>query len=873
MSQSRSSQGRLALSVLLSWSLAMPPGAAAAPPGPGTATASPSALVKRPAAQKPKTYAALPATKAFERSKGAVAERDWTVMYYLDADCNLEAPMMDDVDELEVIGSTDNVNVLTLLDRTPQHDRRDGNWSHSRLLLVTRDGQMGKIRSKILHDLREMDTADPRTLVEFVAFSIQNFPAKHYALVLGNHGGTWMGMLNDDTDNEEGMRLAPFVEALAALKAAGAPKLDLIVFDMCLMAQVEVMDAIAPYASYGVASEELEPGTGYPNHRVLHALASNPKMSPREFAQSMVREWHASYAEVGEATVTSSATDLAKVPDLVAAVDALAAALAQAPGPVLRAAARARAATHFYGGEQGGGGLASFDLGEFVALLARQDDAAPIRPQLEAVAAAVRAAVVEHAEGEAHRGSTGLAIYFPANRKVHPDYKSLPFARGSWDEFLKRGLTATGGSGGGSSTAGSSGSSTANNSGSTSAGSVGSPSTGSVGSSSTGSAASAPGVQIVSPDPAGMHPLGEGLTVRGTVSGSPTAIRASIGFRDPDGSITTISDEEVQSPGVTPLADGSALPVWHPGQSFTYQVRPRVRAVSDGKASRLVPLTPLSPGSRYARADASYNSLMGDLQVSTIFDTKTGKLETIFCLNEKGARVPTAVHPVKGERLVFYQTVAGDDGKAPRLRPVPALVSSGRTAGAKPGGGAADKSGLKLIDSALPVGDYVLTLTAYDAGGSPAGTARLRLRAGGGAGVAPGVAYPDYGLPSVSWDDVEYVDLTAIIPPAEYGQFEATWSDYDFMVVAESDDLSTQDLAYLSEVALTAEELQFDQADWSDEYEDDALDESTPAEDVDEDSADEAGDDGESADADDDADDDADAVSYTHLTLPTKRIV
>ena len=154
----------------------------------------------------------------------------------------------------------------------------------------------------------------------------------------------------------------------------------------------------------------------------------------------MVKEWTASYAEEGEATVTSSATDLAKVPDLVAAVDALAAALGQAPESVQAAAARARAATHFYGGEEGGGEIASFDIGEFAGNLAKQPEAAALKPQADAVVAAVKAAVVEHGEGEAHKGSTGLAIYFPANQKVHADYASIPFARGGWDEFLKKGL-------------------------------------------------------------------------------------------------------------------------------------------------------------------------------------------------------------------------------------------------------------------------------------------------------------------------------------------------------------------------------------------------------------------------------------------------
>ena len=775
MNLSTCRRGIVYLSLLIAAAFALPLAAATPAAKPTAAT-----LVKKQPAPKPKSYAA-PTAKKVAKSKGAVAERDWTLMYYLDADCNLEPDMLDDMDELESIGSTDNVNILVLLDRTPEHDDRDGNWSNARLLYVTRDATSGKLKSKVLNNLQEMDTANPETLVGFIAFGLQNFPAKHYALILGNHGGTWMGMLNDDTDNQAGMKLAPFVQGLEALKQAGAPKFDVIGFDMCLMAQVEVMDAIAPYASYGVASEELEPGAGYPNHRVLQALAKNPKMSGRDFAQTMVREWGASYAEAGEATVTSSATDLAKVKDLTGAVDALAAALSRADGSVQAAAAQARAATHYYGGEEGGGDLASFDLGEFAARLAQRPEAAPIKAQLDAVQAAVAAAVIEHKEGAAHVGSTGLAIYFPVGKKVDPGYASLPFVRGQWDEFLAKGLAGASGGGAGGGTG-------------------------------AGAAGAAMSVAISSPDPSATHPIGNGLPVTAQVKGRPASIRAAIGYRDADGGCTKVHEEEVASPGA-----------WQDGMTFTYTVRPKVRAISDGKNARMVPTTPLTAGSRYVRADASYNSMRGDQKVTTVFDGKTGKLETIFCESEKGARTTMAVHPVKGEKLVFYQPTVSKDKKTQRFRPVPALVASG---GSAKGKAKANGDDLRLVDSGIPAGAYILTLTAYDDAGNPSGGAELNLTAGGGGAgggaggpaVAPGLTYPDYGYPAVGYDDLDYVDLTQIIPAGEYDQFEADWIDYNFMAEYQVDDFSAADLAYLEAVALDAEQLAFDREDWSDEF-------------------------------------------------------
>ena len=127
-----------------------------------------------------------------------------------------------------------------------------------------------------------------------------------------------------------------------------------------------------------------------------------------------------------------------------------------------------------------------------------------------------------------------------------------------------------------------------------------------------------------------------------------------------------------------------------------------------------------------------------------------------------------------------------------------------------------------MVDTGLPAGDYILSLTAYNGSGAPTGRSHLRLTAGGES-VAPGVGYPSYGYPAVYGYDLQYVDLTLIIPVAEYGQFEATWSDYNFMAAAQSDDFSAQDLVYLQDVALDEEELQFDEANWSDEFDDESI--------------------------------------------------
>ncbi len=65
---------------------------------------------------------ALAAPRA--RAEGAGAE--WLVMVYMAGENNLEPFALDDVNEMERVGSTDQVQVVVLLDRPEKHFTEPG---------------------------------------------------------------------------------------------------------------------------------------------------------------------------------------------------------------------------------------------------------------------------------------------------------------------------------------------------------------------------------------------------------------------------------------------------------------------------------------------------------------------------------------------------------------------------------------------------------------------------------------------------------------------------------------------------------------------------------------------------------------------------
>ena len=192
--------------------------------------------------------------------------RKWLVMLYQNADDEtLEYDITFDVNTAEKIGSTEEVAVVAQLDRFEGSYSGDGDWSGSRRYYLTSDGDLESITSTVQADLGEVDSGDVNTLVDFTMWAIENYPADNYILIMSDHGAGWFGGYTDgDNGNEDGIYLPALESALQYVTAqSGIGSLDILGFDACLMAELEVWSAVAPYASVGVASEESESATGW----------------------------------------------------------------------------------------------------------------------------------------------------------------------------------------------------------------------------------------------------------------------------------------------------------------------------------------------------------------------------------------------------------------------------------------------------------------------------------------------------------------------------------------------------------------------------------------------------------------------------------
>ena len=385
---------------------------------------------------------------------------DWTFMVYLDGDNNLENASIDVFDALATVDSTDNVTVVVQFDRTPgwwewdpqaqewvwRDVHRYGNWTDCKRFNITKG--MTPTPDNAIMNLTEVNMGDPDTLRDFVNWTISNYPANYYFLVLWDHGIGCMGTCFDYF-NETGplpypdaLSLPEISQALSGLPAT----MDVVLFDACSMGMIEVAYQTKDYANVLVAPE----GLGWapaPYDDYLSSLASNSSMLPSEFARDVVTkyiEWCNDDARIQNATM--SATDLAQITTLTAAIDDFAITLKANEILYHEQIRLARSLTEGYKGPYGDQSGYYIDLYHFAEQIHSNvlDDARmrdeEIRNAADQLMTTLESIIIIE-ENKERPNSHGLAIFFPDEKAKYDEYKDLyektSFAEDTpWDEFV-----------------------------------------------------------------------------------------------------------------------------------------------------------------------------------------------------------------------------------------------------------------------------------------------------------------------------------------------------------------------------------------------------------------------------------------------------
>lgn len=349
--------------------------------------------------------------------------KKWTFLVFLNGANDLEEFGSLNVNQMEQVGSTNNINVVVQFKRIRGHDSSNGDWTDTRRYYIQKDADKVNIGSLLLSSRGDADMGKWQTLREFVDWGVANYPAERYCLVVWNHGAGWRsvklgknrGVSYDDATGSH----IDTIEIPKAIDLGGGKKWDVFAFDASLMQMSEVAYEIKDKVQFITGSEESPPGEGYPYQLILADLASNPDWSGRDFAVDIVQKTIDGYNQnyPGRAPdITQSALDASKLADIAPAVNDLGRALYNVRFAYADALIAAREDSESYAYPY------YHDLLDFTRRLtepfpgttgAPVPDAA-VQSAISRVKTAVNAAVIKNVHGGDHPRATGLSIFLPS---------------------------------------------------------------------------------------------------------------------------------------------------------------------------------------------------------------------------------------------------------------------------------------------------------------------------------------------------------------------------------------------------------------------------------------------------------------------------
>ena len=239
----------------------------------------------------------------------AAEKRPYTIMIYMNGS-DLESDFGLATDDLaEIIDSglrSQNANVIILTGGTRDW-QVDEIPSYECIIWEFVDGKINELKS-----MGDVSMGNPATLRDFLQFSMQNYPAEKFGLIMWDHGGgSIVGFGHDENFNDDALTLLDMKRAFDEAGLA-QQKLEFLGFDACLMATVEMAIIAADYAHVMIASEDLEPGEGW-DYTFLGVLNDTPRMDGFEFGKVIVDSFIDFFGPNSDEILTLSVVDLAQV--------------------------------------------------------------------------------------------------------------------------------------------------------------------------------------------------------------------------------------------------------------------------------------------------------------------------------------------------------------------------------------------------------------------------------------------------------------------------------------------------------------------------------------------------------------------------------
>jgi len=421
-------------------------------------------------------------------------KKDFTLALYMAADNDLAHYAIRNIRQMSAIGSTNSINIVAHLDIKSNNKKICSHFyvEKDKVLQFNTDNQM-------------LDSGNPESLIQFMSFAVETFPAKHYMLVFWDHGtgivdplgnkriqATNLFFYNPETRKLELDRSIDYLDlvcspdnnatgyfllrgicwddttghyltnqklmhALSVIKheVMGGKKIDIIGFDACLMSMLEVATIIKDFGHIMVGSQEVELGAGWNYQSILNPFIQG-SMDPLSFSRHIVKVYEKTYGPHTN-DYTLSAINLDYIEDLEKNINTVANILVscleiQKNNSVKKAIATSknrRLCTHFDTPQY-------IDLHHFyrnlqtnIPLFICNNEQEGNRLKhllnikLEEGKNIIEKLIIENVTGKNLAQARGISIYFPEQR-IHPSYPRTVFAsNNAWGTLLGKTVPLT----------------------------------------------------------------------------------------------------------------------------------------------------------------------------------------------------------------------------------------------------------------------------------------------------------------------------------------------------------------------------------------------------------------------------------------------
>ncbi len=269
---------------------------------------------------------------------------------------------------------------------------------------------------EIIEELPSANMGSAETLSDFLNFCNENYPADKRAVLFWNHGGgSVSGLAFDELYDFDSLQLSELSSAFEEQDTG--TKYELVGFDTCLMATIDVADTFDEYANYMVASEELEPGCGWSYDRFFQALADDPSMNGAELGKIICDSFYAGCEDIEqEDGITLSVTDLSKIKRLVEAYNSVGKEALVSAGEdesYMIEFSRSACSSENYGGNNDSEGYTNMvDMGD---LIRKAIDDELLSESGTELLEALNEAVIYKINGSLREKSSGLSCYYSYN--------------------------------------------------------------------------------------------------------------------------------------------------------------------------------------------------------------------------------------------------------------------------------------------------------------------------------------------------------------------------------------------------------------------------------------------------------------------------